>query len=171
MEEKLFQNQNVAFYKLRAGNDYQSVGQCHWLQDTDDLAASPALSLSLGRLHPWLLRRSISGTHRKAHGCSWEQSATVLLPAADPFISSSGLLPAGVLGSEFSAALLDQSFTTARSTQPLSQACCPATAPHGKMANWDVSPAKWQERFQGACSVDLKYPDHNFTAQAATEEA
>lgn len=92
------------------------------------------------------------------------------LPAVDPFISSSGLLP-GPLVLSSPLLFFDQSLTAALSTRPLWRVCCPATAPHGKMANWDVSPAKWQERFQGARSGDLKYPDHNFTAQAATEEA
>lgn len=77
-EKNQTETQNVGFYKLKAGNDYQSVGQSHWLQEVDDLASSPALSLSLSRLHLWLLRRSISGSHRKAHGCGREQSATVL---------------------------------------------------------------------------------------------
>lgn len=69
----------TAFYRLKMGYGCQGIEQFHQLWEVDDLASSPALSLSLPCLHPQLLRRSISGTHGKACGCSREQSATVLL--------------------------------------------------------------------------------------------
>lgn len=72
-------HKNTAFYRLKMGYGCQDIEQSHQLWEMGDLASSPALSLSLPCLHPQLFQRSISGTHRKACGCGWEQSATVLL--------------------------------------------------------------------------------------------
>lgn len=58
---------------------WQGIEQSHQLWEVNDLASSPALSLSSPCLYPQLSTRPISGTLSKACGCGQEQLATVLL--------------------------------------------------------------------------------------------
>lgn len=59
---------NILVLKAKEGSSCQGADQSQQPREADDLASSLALSLSSHRLHPWLLRRSISGAHRKARG-------------------------------------------------------------------------------------------------------
>lgn len=74
-----FHGKTTAFYRLKRGNGWQGIEQSHQLWEVNDLASSPALSLSSPCLYPQLSTRPISGTLSKACGCGQEQLATVLL--------------------------------------------------------------------------------------------
>lgn len=108
---------------------WQDIEQSHQPWEVDDLASSPALSLSLPCLHP----QSISGTQKSL----WLWSGTVghkapprlLILSFPPADSCRGR------GSKFHTSFLDESFTAALGTQPLSHFWCPATALEGKIAN------------------------------------
>lgn len=137
----------TAFYRLKMGYGCQGIEQCHQLWEADDLASSPALSLSLpacilsfwGGQFPVHTEKPVAAVGNNRPQCSSR--------VVDPFISSSRLLP----WTEFY--VLRYSFEliiyNSPEHQPFSHFCCPATtALDGKMANWDTIPAKWQERFK-----------------------